>query len=210
MNKTNTVILLSVVALFLVTAGIVFVQKPAIEQEAKVEEPITLGYCPTMSGIAKEIASKNNNVSLKAYEFTSQALQSLNNGEINVVLVGRLAKENEIEDAFKKTLREGLTLVGKEKRAISLAELHHNRIHTYVSEELARKYVPETTEIIFHDSKELAIKEGINELILIQWSDFQENLELVIPLDEKQNKIEKFRIPVLYSYNIEHIKKLQV
>lgn len=209
MNKTNTAILLSVAALLLVTAGIILVQ-PAIEQEAKVEEPITLGYCPTMSGIAKEIASKNNNVSLKPYEFTSQALQSLNNGEIDVVLVGRSAKENEIGDAFKKTLREGLTLVGKEKRAISPVELQHSRIHTYVSEELAREYVPETAEIIFYDSKESAIKEGINELILIQWEDFQENLELAIPLDEKQNKVEKFRIPVLYSYSIAHIRKLQL
>ncbi len=174
------------------------------------KQSVRLGYCPTMSGIAEEIGAKNSHVSLVPYDFTVQALQSLNNEEVDVVLVGRLAEENEIGETFERQLRDGLTLIGREKRLISIDEMQRSRIHTYVSKKQAQEYIPNTDNIIFHDSFESAIKDGINDVVLIQWSDFSDDLELVIPVDNNMNKIEKFRIPVLYSYDDANIKNLEV
>ncbi len=174
------------------------------------KQPIRLGYCPSMSGIAEEIATKNSHVSLVPYDFTAQALQSLNNKEVDAVLVGRLAEKSEIGETFERRLRDGLTLVGREKRLISIDGLQRGKIHTYVGKEQAQEYISRSDNVIFHDSFESAIKDGINDVVLIRWSDFSEGLELVIPVDDDMDKIEKFRIPVLYSYDEVYIKNLEV
>ena len=180
-----------------------------IPEDVVEKQPVKLGYCPTMSGIALRIGQENPQVSLIPYDSTARALQSLNDRTLNVILVGRLAKENEVGEVFERRLIDGLTLVGKEKRFISIDEMQRSRIHTYTTKKEAREYLP-NTEVIFHDSFEFAIKEGIDEIILMPWRDIPDYLELVIPVDENMNKIEKFRVPVLYSYDVECIKNIKV
>lgn len=173
-------------------------------------DPIKLGYCPTMANLAKGIASKNSHISLQGYGYTSEAFHALNNGNVEMVLVGRLAGKNELNNAFEKHLRQGLTLVGREKILIPISKLQNSRIHTAVDENLANEYFPNIENVIFHESTESAIKEGIGDLVLINWNDYTDNLGLVIPVDNLGNKIEKFRIPVLYSYDDANIKNLEV
>lgn len=201
-------IIYSIGIIILIFVGIMF-SKGLITGYA-VSKSITLGYCPTMSSLAEEIASKNSHISLQPFDYTAEALQSLNNGDIDLVLVGRLAKKDELNNAFEKWLGEGLTLVGREKKIVHISQLQNNRIYTAVDEKLANEYLPHTENIIFHESTESAIREGMNDIILIDWKDYTDNLELVIPIDDLGNKIEKFRIPVLYSYDDANIKNLEV
>ncbi|MFW6450412.1 MAG: hypothetical protein ACOCZ6_05140 [Nanoarchaeota archaeon] len=171
-------------------------------------EKISLGYCPTMEDRAEKIAD-NNDVKLKPYDYTSQALQALNNGQVDVVLVGRLAGKNEVGDVYEKRLKEGLTLAGREKQFIHVNELQQRKVHTTANKELAGKYVPEEN-LILHNSTQAAINDGIDDLVLINWTDYSDELELVIPVNNAKQKIEKFRIPVLYSYNKEYIESLKM
>ena len=171
---------------------------------------IRLGYCPTMSNLAQDIQSKNNQISLIPFDYTAQALSALNNAEIDVVLVGRIAEKTELNDSFEIKLRDGLTLVGKKKKMISINELQNMIVHTSESEEEAKKYIPETAEIVYHNSVEDAIEKGLDEAVLINWKYYSDNLELVIPIDENMNKIEKFRMPVLYTYDKKLLDNLEI
>ncbi len=175
---------------------------------AAAKEPATLGYCPTMSDLAEEIASKNSHISLQPFDYTADALQALNEGDVDMVLVGRLAEKNELDNAFEERLRQGLTLVGREKRLIHISQLKDRRIHTAVDEKLANEYLPNPENIIFHESAESAIREGMDDVVLIDWDDYADSLGLVIPVDDKGNKIERFRIPVIYSYDREYTENL--
>lgn len=206
----NIIFIALIMSLFVSGCSVKDVNIKNSEEIIIEKQPIKLGYCPTMSGIAEEISAKNPHVSLVPYDFTAQALYSLNSKKVDVILVGRLAKKNEIGKAFEKKLRDGLTLVGREKKLIKMEDLQKSKIHTYVSKEQAQKYIPNINNIIFHDSFESAIKNIFNDIVLIQWSDFTEDLELVIPFEDNMNKIEKFRIPVLYSYEEAHIKNFEV
>lgn len=173
------------------------------------EEPVILGYCPTMAGHSEEIQSKNTQITRQAYPSTHAVLSALNKGQIDIALVGRIAKQNELEHPSELRLREGLTLVGREKRLIPLEELKDVRIHTYLSEEKVREYLPDTEEIIYHPSFEEAIRKGMIDIVLIDWKDYTDSLELVIPIDIQMNKIERFRLPTLYSSDPEHITSLK-
>jgi hypothetical protein len=172
------------------------------------DSPVILGYCPTMASLAKEIQAKNKHISIKQYGFTAEALSGLSRGDVDIILVGRLAKKSEIEDAYESRLKGGFTLVGKIKKIITLNELHESNIHTYVSEDYAKEFLLGASNIVFHDSFDTAIREGLNDIVLIDWNDYQDNLELVIPVDMYMNKIEKFRIPVLYSLDKEIIDSI--
>ncbi len=175
---------------------------------AVVKEQAILGYCPTMSDLAKDIASKNSYVSLQPFDYTAEALQALNDGDVDLVLVGRLANGNEVNNPFEKQLRQGLTLVGREKRLMHISQLKDSRIHTAADEKLASEYLPNTEKLIFHESTESAIREGMDDIVLIDWNDYADSLGLVIPVDNAGNKIEKFRIPVIYSNSRRHIENL--
>lgn len=213
MNRLYLIILIvSIIAFFVSGCSMTGMDVNIQNTEEMIVEkkPIKLGYCPTMSGIAKDIGSKNPHVALSPYDFTAKALQSLNNNEVDIVLVGRLAEKNEIGETFEKRLKDGLTLVGKEKKLISVYEMQGIRIHTYVPKEQVQEYITNTDNVIFHDSFESAIKYRINDVVLIRWSDFSDDLELVIPIDDNMNKIERFRIPVLYSYYEDYIKNLEI
>ncbi len=200
------IIMVGIAAFLSILAGIAFFSGSITSHTNP--DPIRLGYCPTMSDLAKEIASKNIHVSLQSFGYTSEALQALNKGDVDMVLVGRLADRNEVNDPFEKRLKQGLTLVGREKRLISISQLQNSRIHTAVDEDLANVYISNKENIIFHESTGSAIKEGIDEIVLIDWNDYTDGLGLVIPVDDAGNKIEKFRIPVAYSNTERHIENL--
>ena len=177
------------------------------EKEINPEKEITLGYCPTMSERARKIKSENDAVVLKGFGSTAQAFSSLNVGTVDAVLVGRLFEDGELENPFEMRLRGGFTLAGRNKRLIRAEELKAMPIHTAAGKSIAEEYLPDSENIIFHDSLSSAIEEGIDDAVLISWDDFPESgLSLVIPIDSQMNKIEKFRIPVIYSYSEEIIQ----
>ncbi|MGM5482673.1 MAG: hypothetical protein ACQESF_04385 [Nanobdellota archaeon] len=179
-----------------------------IEDYSDIDEKVVIGFCPTMSDLAKNIQKKNNKVSLRNFASTSSAISALNSGSVDVILVGRLAKSYEL-DAYEKRLRKGFTLVGHEKKFISRSELEDSIVHTAAKKEKVKEYLPIKTKVVYYDSVEEAINYGLEELVLINWNDYTDELDLVIPV-VGSDKIEKFRIPVMYSYDKTILKAMEL
>ena len=166
--------------------------------EMPKQETLSLGYCPTLKNLALEIQSKNGFLKLEEFGDAARALSSLKAGKIDFALVGRPAKENEIENGKKLILGNGFTLIAKEKKFISPEELESFPIHTALTKEKAGEFAPEAKNITFHKSLEEAISNGMQTAVLIDWKDYQDTFGLAIPVNEN-GKIEKFRLPVVYS-----------
>jgi hypothetical protein len=63
--------------------------------------------------------------------------------------------------------------------------------------------------VIVHNSTDDAIKNGMDEMVLIDWSEYKDEHELIIPLDERGEKVEKFRIPIIYALDGEILDYLK-
>jgi hypothetical protein len=176
--------------------------------EDRDKQSINLGYCPTMKGYAETLKKENDFIIIMPFDSTSSAFNALNNNVVDIVLVGRIAEEYELKGAFEKRLREGFTLVGNRKRAISFKEIESTKIHTAEDKEIIKEYGLENSEIIFHESLEDALREGIQEIVFINWNNYSKGMQLVIPINSQKNKIEQFRLPVLYSYNDTLIERI--
>lgn len=55
-------------------------------------------------------------------------------------------------------------------------ELKNSKIHTAVSIDVVNEYLPESTNVVFYDSVEGAIKNSLNELVFLSWDDYVEDL----------------------------------
>ncbi|MFW5704615.1 MAG: hypothetical protein ACOCXG_02110 [Nanoarchaeota archaeon] len=173
---------------------------------SETNETLLLGYCPTMEQEANKIASNNKNIQLIKYQSTIDVLKDLNQNKIDIALVGRVAKSSELKHGFNELrLEKGFTLVNSQKKLIHYSELKNIIINTYLSKQEVQEFLGSIDNVIFHENIN-DIKS--NEIFLIDWEDYNETYELLIPIDENNLKIKKFRIPVLYSYN--NLEKLKL
>lgn len=161
---------------------------------------IILGYCPTMQNIAKGLEQKNPNIALKAYGSTAEAISALKVGDVNSILVGRVVKKDELSDAKSYFLSNGSTLIYSQKLMIPENDLELLTIHTYLPKERAAPLFSPNQNIVFHPSLQSALESG--EVALIDWADYSDEYELVIPYNDG-GKVERFRIPALYSLHCE-------
>lgn len=194
--KINEKLGILIIVIFLITLVIFSINN--INKEIQ-QEKILLGYCPTMKENAEQISKENNQIILIEKSSSAHALYDLNNGKIDIALVGRTAKNSEIQNAKEKVLGSGYTLISTEKKYIEQAELPNIRVHTALEEKIVRKILP-NTELLFYNSQQEAELNGLKEAVLINWIDFKEKHELIVVMDGT-DKVKEFRIPVLYSLN---------
>ena len=210
--KLRLLDIVSVLAILLLVIFLYFVYfDNTIDNTANeyLNETLILGFCPTMKDEAINLQSKNSNIKLKQYPSTLNVLEDLNSGKIDIALVGRVAQSTELKEGFyEHRLDEGFTLITSKKSGILYNQLSNIRIHTYLKEEDIKTLFDDTQNIVYHESIEDAIKIGINEAVLIDWKDYKDEYELLVPIDENNNKIRGFRIPVLYSYKNTNLDKL--
>ncbi len=163
------------------------------------EKKILLGYCPTMKEVASKIALNNNNINIVEYQSTIDVLNLLNKNEIDIALVGRIAKSSELKENFSELMLDnGFTLVNQNKNIIYYRNLNNIKIHTYLNEKEVKEFLGNVDNVVFYEKIEDINQEHVR---LIDWKDYNDNYELIVVIDEDNLKIEKFRIPVLYSYN---------
>ncbi|MCD6101483.1 MAG: hypothetical protein J7J77_00305 [Candidatus Cloacimonetes bacterium] len=166
----------------------------------RVEDTIKMGYCPTMEIFLNDIMELNPDIKLLSFGSAAQVLALLKEDYLNAGLIGRIAKKNEIYNEIKEMrLAKGYTLVGKFKIAIPHGELSNMEIHTYLPEEVVKSFIPEVNKVIYHKSVEDAVREGISSAILIDWDDYSDDYELIIPIED-EGKVLKFRTPTLYYH----------
>ena len=156
-----------------------------------------IGYCPTMEEYVKKI--KN----IQDFEIINlgsagRVLSSLSNDEIDIAVIGRKAKKREFV-GYEKVSGEGYTLITDSKSMILKDELKNLKIDTAIPKEIVEKEFPELENVVYHKTLQEALNNG--EVQLISWDDWDDKFELLIPVDEFNKKIKRFRIPHFYSKN---------
>lgn len=171
------------------------------------EETIKIGYCPSMKSIAEKTSIENSNIILIEKSNSAHALQDLNKGEIDIILIGRLAKEHEKTDMTEKILRYGYVLVTDRKQAITINQLLLLTVHTALDKEMAEEILP-NVNIVYHNSTTQAISNDFNEGVLINWDEFIDDYELLLVYNGNV-KLEKLTLPTLYSTNYD-LEKINI
>lgn len=103
-------------------------------------------------------------------------------------------------------LNDSFTLVNSNKNIVYYSQLSNLKIHTYLDKKEVKDFLGNIDNVVFHKSIEDINSE---EIFLIDWKDYNDSYELLIPIDENNLKVKKFRIPVLYLYgNIDKFKSI--
>ncbi|NCF75400.1 MAG: hypothetical protein GWO87_02865 [Xanthomonadaceae bacterium] len=165
-----------------------------------------IGNCPTMGKYTEEI-SKKYSLDIVRNRSAAEVLYNLSAGNFDIGLIGRKAEKAGFIDYEKRLKDVGYTLIYREKSTIDYRQLGAITVHTYLPENIVKNNFPEFRNIIYHQSLEKSLKEG--KINLISWDDWDDRFNLLIPIDEFGNKIEKFRTPILYSKN-EIIKEMSL
>ena len=173
---------------------------------------IKIAYCPTMKKYANTINSKITDIDFIGANSAAQVLAMLRESIVNIVLIGRTAKSFEINDNIDfLRLKNGYTLIYKEKTGIYYSDLKQVDLNTYISREKIKDIVHLFKKINFFTNFDNCLKNGLDTPILIDWQDFKDQFELLIPMDEN-GKVAYFRAPVLYynrNVNNQLIRNLQ-
>ncbi len=159
-----------------------------------------LGFCPTMANIAIELKGENNFIELYPLGSAAEALFYLKQGAMDGIVIGRFAKQAEISQQIDKHClqKEGYTLISHQKGFVEFEHIGRLQVHTYLPENLVREKFPELKKIKFHPTKTAALQNvNSTEVALIDWHDYDDRWELMIPVDEG-GKIKKYRLPILY------------
>lgn len=161
-------------------------------------EKIKLGYCPTMQKDAIEVAEEEN-YELIDFRAASAVLSALNNEQIDKGMIGRKAKQHEINSGInEKVIESGYTLVTNKKSYINYFQLTDIEIYTYLSKSVAEDLIPENSQIVYLDKGEVFEKIYQGKFALISWDDWKERFELAVVVNGNE-KVKDFRGVFLYE-----------
>ncbi len=162
-----------------------------------------IAYCPTMKPYAEALGAKINEVSMLEMSSAAQVLGALRSGSVDGVLIGRYAKKKELEEGTEREIfKEGYTLVYKTKGGISESELKDLAVKTYLGKDELGDYIPLFRKIDYFRSFKACVEDGLETPMIIDWKDFRDDFEMLIPLN-KSGKLPVFRAPVLYYRDID-------
>ncbi len=161
-------------------------------------EKIRLAFCPTMTPFAQDIRNNIDTVQLLPGNSAAMVLQMLKRGMVESVLIGRTAKSYELGNGIKyKRLKEGITLIYKDKTSIYKDKLKDIPVMTYLNKDSLGKIANYFTKIAYTKSRDDCLNGDLSIPILIDWRDFRDSFELLIPIDER-GKLPEFRAPIIY------------
>ena len=162
---------------------------------------VKLSFCPTMTPFATQFDKNVEEVTPMPAQSAAQVMSMLGSNMIDIALIGRAAYSRELTEQTKtKRLQSGYTLVYTEKAGIPKEQLNTIPIKTYLSEEIAKQILPTLKNVKFYSSLNECEKNDIGMPMLIDWADFKDEYELLIPVEPTGGKVPTFRAPVLY-YN---------
>lgn len=165
-------------------------------KNAVSDNPLILGYCPTMQEQAIKLQASHQNIKIVSFSSAEEVLRNLQSDKIAIALIGRKAKDNELSNAIyeKSIANPGLTLVNAQKRIISQSDLANMQIKTCLPE---KSIADSFADLNFDYRTDCNYTDG--GAWLISWNDYKENLELLIPIDQNGRKDKRFRSPYLYA-----------
>jgi hypothetical protein len=162
-------------------------------------EKNVVGYCPTMFEEALKFKQENENVVLIEFQSASDVLLALKNNNIGLAIIGRKAKQYEINDYTQEIMKESsFVIVFKEKILINSEDLVLIPIHTH-HVNYPKKYFS-NEKVFIHSNFEETISKAFsnNEPALITWEEFLDEFELLVVMNGLQ-KNKDFR--GIFFYN---------
>jgi len=171
-----------------------------------------LGFCPTMASIADKLKHKNDFVELFPFGSAAEALHYLKMGFVDGTIIGRFAKKTEITSVVKKKClqQKGYTLIARHKGFIDYANLSGLTVYTYLPKKIVEAFIPEVKDVLYLASIDETVEHlNFSDTALIDWHDFRDEYELMIPIRQGK-KVKKFRLPVIYYHQSdeETVKKV--
>ncbi len=156
---------------------------------------LKMGCCPTMLKSAKEIATKND-FPLEDYGSAANVLHLLRAGVIDIGVIGRKAKAQEFT-GYVKQLAKGYTLISIRKEMLAKEDLPDLKVQTTLLKEIVQKDFPDLRNVVYHEELPKQLVEG--DVWLIDWDDWKDDYNLLIPVNENYTKDNRFRVPFLYA-----------
>ena len=164
-------------------------------------EKYSMAYCPTMEPFAKIIENKFENIETIPANSAAEVLYMLRSNQVDSVLIGRTAKKREIDSQTKFfRLKGGITLAFKGKYAIPVEQLKEAEAITYLEQEKVADVKKYFGKIHFLPTLEECLKYNLDIPTIVDWEDFDDSFELLIPMNET-GKVPEFRAPVIYYKN---------
>ena len=168
-----------------------------------MENKVKLGFCPTMTPYAEGFDKNIDDIELVRVPGAAGVMNMLLAGAIDAALIGREAYKRELNDNIKKKrLKGGYTLVYKDKIGIPKEKLKEISIKTYLPKNIVSDLLPNIGNITFYTSIEECEKENMDMPMLIDWKDFKDEHEMLIPQEANGMKTPIYRAPVIF-YNKE-------
>ncbi len=164
---------------------------------------IKIAFCPTMAIHASKIKEDLSAVEIIVADRAAQALTMLRSGSADAVLIGRTARKKELSPGTKgKRFMGGITLIYKMKTGISVDQLSQIPVVTYLKEEQLGELKNAFAKVYFAPTLEDCVKDGLETPVLIDWNDFRDEFEFLIPLTSTGKDL-RFRAPVFYYKNLD-------
>ncbi len=190
-----------VVILVLMILSLISSCNPQAEQNIEQALPeIRIGYCLTMDPHVKNLAEAHQKVIPVLYENSAAAMQALQAGNVQAIVIGRSAWEHEIvEDLRLLLMADGLTLIVQQPGFIYYEDLPRIRILTHEDPTAIQSLIPVQNNVIFYDDFEQMLADmDASVAVLLRWSQVSPSDNLLIPVDPTGIKTPGFRSPHLY------------
>lgn len=161
-----------------------------------------IAYCPTMDVYAKRLFGIDG-MEVIQVPSAGQALYLLKSDAVDAVLIGRYAQQRELNGNTKfLKLKDGYTLVYRNKIAIPVEQLKEIEVITYLNKKLLSDIAPLFGHIKYLVNINECLKYNLEVPIIIDWNDYRDDFELLIPMNNDGSKVIMFRAPVLYHRNM--------
>ena len=168
---------------------------------------LRLGFCPTMTPYAETFDEKIEAIELVPLGSAAQVMHLLRNGALDIALIGREAYARELTGKIgRRRLLGGYTLVYPQKVAIPKSQLSELPVKTYLPREVVAKLLPTLENVIFFPTFEECNSADPEIPMLIDWKDFRESHQMLIPVEPNGAKVPAFRAPVAF-YNTETVSE---
>ncbi len=170
-------------------------------KNSETAESLKLGYCLTMKSDAQNLQKQNENIEPVPFGSAGEVLANLKAEKIDWALIGRRAEKIEVNENIleKKLFETGFTLIAPQKSFIAENKLANLEVKTCLEKDFIKAEFGELENITFIESSNCVPDN--QKTWLIDWTDWTDSMNLLIPIDQNGNKVKKYRSSFLYGEN---------
>ncbi|NIA03749.1 MAG: hypothetical protein GWP09_00170, partial [Nitrospiraceae bacterium] len=146
----------------------------------------------------KNVFGNEYDIELIPASSAGEVLYMLKTNRVDSVLIGRSAKKSELDDKVSSfRMLDGVTLVYKVKAGVPVEQLKEIEVLTYLKPEKIARVKNFFKKVTFLDTIDECLNSNLEIPVIIDWHDFRDDFELLIPMND-YGKVPEFRAPVLY------------